>query len=175
MGLFDRLRGKNPEPPPQPSPELDSSAWYAPIEKADQDLYQAVMHLKGLAEEVLSGRSAAAAGPAELAAQRERCNEVASAWIAGRYTLPPFLVQEYGKAWWTDNGREMFETVCRAIPVAEPEVAQALRTALERIAVAGTAMVVHGFFAMMNPGESPAATRHAIEATADAKTYIFGL
>ena len=176
MGLRDRLgsmfQGKGSEAPSPPS-MADMSEVYAGIKKADEDLFVAAMHLKGLAEEVLAGRNPdAAAITADLTAY---CNQAATDWIKANYSLQPFLAQEYGKGWLTDNAREMFETVCKASAVADRDVASALKTSMQLIAVAGSSMLIHGLFAMMRHPDSEKATRNAIEATASAKTYILGL
>ena len=176
MGLRDRLgsmfQDKGTKPPPPP-PMTDMAEVYAGIKKADEDLFVAAMHLKGLAEDVLGGRNPdAAAITAEMTAS---CNQAATDWIKANYSMPPALAQEYGKGWLTDNAREMFETVCKASAVADRDAAAALKTGIQLIAVAGSSMLIHGLFGMMRHADSERATRNAVEATASAKTYILGL
>lgn len=177
MGLRDRLgsmfQGKGSEPPPPPGSAFDTSEIYAGIKKADEDLYVAAMHLRGLADDVLDGRNPdASAVKADITTF---CNQAATDWILAHYSLAPGLAQEYGKGWQTENAREMFETVCKASAVADREVAAALKTSMELIAIAACSMLIHGLFAMMRNPESETATRNAVEATASAKTYILGL
>ena len=179
MGLRDKLasmmHGKGSDPLPPLPPPVDTPDFYAGIKQADEDLYVAAMHLKTLAEEVLSqsGRNPDAA--AAMADYTAFGNQAATDWINSNYSLPPFLAEAYGKDWLTDNAREMFEAVCKASVVADRDVASALRTSIQLIAVAGSSMLVHGLFVMMQNPDSERATRNAAEATASAKTYILGL
>jgi len=157
-------------------PDNQMPDFYSGIKKADEDLYTAAMHLKSLADDILA--ESANPNPDATAVKTEYtdyCNKVATDWINSNYTIHSFLADSYGKTWLTENSKEMFESVCKASVISDPQVKASLKEAMSLIAIAGAAIILHGFFTMAQSPDAPTATRNAVEATAAAKTYILGL
>lgn len=149
--------------------------FYSSIKNIDEDLFAAVSRLHSLANDILA--EAPEHNPDATALMAEYTaflNKETTDWVNANYSLPAVFAQEYGKAWMTSNAKDAFEAVCKASMVADPEAKAAFKQAWQLIAVAAAAMLVHYFF--LNAYKpSSAASRNALETTAAAKAFVFGL
>ncbi len=116
---------------------------------------------------------------ARLTADLQACIDSATSWIKFSYTLPETLANEYGKTCFgLEEAKGNLGLVSWAAALSEPQVAAALKQAMQAIAQAGVSLVLQWFFMLRGPDgrtEVERATTNIKEAVAGARTIVMGL
>jgi hypothetical protein len=182
MSLKDRLGSllhKKSAAAPAPAAESFEGLpdFYSGVKKTDEDLFEAAIRLKSLADDILAE---SARRPPDPTASVEKitvsCSKTATDWINSEYKIHEFLAEAYGKSWADPPvAKEMLVSVCQASSISDRQTAASLEEGVRLIAIAGAAMLIHGLFTMARNPDSETATRNAVATASTAKTYILGL
>lgn len=183
MGLKDRFvaaLGKRMAGARAPSADVapldEMPDMYEGIKSVDQDMYTAAVRMQELADDIVAENPAPANVESTRARVIESGNKAALDWMNVEFRMPSFLTESYSKSWSdTPAGKDMITSVAKAIAVSDSQTAKALQQGIDLIAIAASAMLVHGFFSFAQNPDSAVATRKAAEAAATAKTYVLGL
>jgi len=149
----------------------------AGVKKPDEELYEACVCLKTIAEGIVSESGRRPPDPStQVAAITASCNKAATDWLNSNYGLPELLADAYGKSW-SDSaiGQETATALGQASAISDPQVAASLLHGMQLVAIAAAAMMVHGVFVMSRNPQAAEATKTAADMAAAAKTYALGL